>query len=264
MSVIVYAEKDWSFLNLASALAGIEYQHIVGYDDPLFESARSEMKEWLKTIDLAITCEPHIEGWRRLYPHIKGKIPILALQQGMYWDDKPAKKADWLFDKFMVWGEQMRECCLMNGLPEDRILVTGNPGFDQFFGAHPTDDGYTLILASRFESTSKKFSDCIISEKKIIIQPHPADDLRPPSLRPNTFSLIRSAHNVAFSYTGCGIAAMIMKKPCYVIPGRTRSYEKSPSYNAGRFVSDNDDFVRWSVTGPGSTGRVKKVIREYI
>lgn len=260
MRILVYAEKDWSYNNFRPVRLTDPTHHYIRWFLPRLPSF---------PFDLALTCEPNIESWRKLYPQIKGRVPILALQQGMYWTDTPAAKAEWLFDKIMVWGQQMRESCLVNGLSDGRIVVTGNPGFDSCFAATHRDDDYSLVLGSRFEGTSHGLRTIAFQkypDSEIVLRAHPAEPVQSPDPRylESTASLIQNASRVLFSYTGAGIMAMIMKKPCYVVPGRARTYEKAPAYNAGKFVSNNDDFVRWAVTGPGSTERVIQCVHSHL
>lgn len=236
--ILIYALRDWSFANIEPALKGFEY-------DRWHANMYRELN--INKYTLVITCEPHEKGWKETYNHIKGIKPILGLQQGLYWTDKPNPKAFYPCDKFMVWGQQMAECCNC----KKEIIVTGNPRFDKFWNIHTEDNGYTLVLGDGGDDKTYYTND----REKIVFQPHP--NILGYKMPVDTEELIRCASKVVFKSTGAGIIALIMKKPVEIYPSERKSYDKFKDMGY-------DNFVKWAVTDNKATERIKCVISQYM
>lgn len=250
MRLLIYAYRDWSFWNIEPVLKYFEYDRWW-----LEKGGEPNWNEY----DLILSCEPHIEGWREVYSKLAGQHKILGLQHSLYWSERVNPNASWLFDKFLMYGEQQKEVCLRYQISEDRLFITGNPRYDKFFGIKTEDHGYTLILGSSEENIGN-YSKYVDRDTRFIGHP----DTRKQIPDPNTENAIRCARRVIFRDTGAGIIAMIMGKPVLITEGRDARYFKCPMYNRGEFGIDYDDFVTWAVTGSGATGRVRGVIEREI
>ena len=251
LNILVYAYRDWSFANIAPALK--EFRYTRWWDEqgppPDFDQ-----------FDLIITCEPHIKGWHKWYKSLAGKHKILAMQQGLYWSDQINSSAVWLFDKMMVWGPMMYDVCSKYGI-QDRIVVTGNPRFDDLWGSDVTDGGYILLLGSGGEKIREYASVYKAEPHTYKFQPHP--NMLQYKMPQNTTELIRAAQKVVFRCTGAGLIAMILRKPVRILPFKhQKSYMPCSLYNSGEY-GYSDEFVDYAATGPQSTKRVVDVIRAF-
>jgi len=256
--VLVYAYRDWSFLNLAPVL-----------DSPQVEATRWWREQGpmpdVGQFDVVVTCEPHIAGWRRTWPEVMGKLPVLAMQQSLYYDREVNPNAAWPFERFMLWGRQQYDVCRNHEVREGRLIITGNPRFDGLWGLKTWDDGYTLILGSGGETIDaypdrKQWGECVF-------QGHP--NMTGNKLLGDTVELIKGAKRVVFRETGAGIIAMILNKPVWiepVRPGQERKYMPCPLYGDGVFGGPEEygDYRTWAVgTGSGATERVLEVLQHY-
>lgn len=250
MKILVYAKRDWSFMNIEPVLEGLDYRRWdVTARHLLFEE---------DYFDLVITCEPMMEEWIMIYRDIQGKVPVLAMQQSLYWNDKPNPRAAWHFDKIMTYGELSASAYHMHGLKDKRIIITGNPRYDKYFFMGAGNKGYTLCLGSGGEGMHVYEPHMVIDKDMFI--PHP--NMINHTLKFDTVTAIRFAKRVIFRSTGAGIIAMIMNKPCLILQenkSSERRFVNSKLYNTTRFGTD-PEFVKLAVGGPGATERVKKVI----
>lgn len=237
---LIYAYRDWSFENLKPALDGLDY------DRYWFERGDIDISKY----SVIVTCEPHIEGWRKFYPKVFNKLPILALQQGLYWAKEGNPNATWRFDKYMVWGEQMRECCLKSKLTDDRITITGCPRWDKWWDAPVKNDGYTLVLGDGSDRECYYKGDAVW-------RPHPAQNKY--QMQRDTEDLIRCADKVVFKSTGIGLLALIMDKKYEIYKSPRLSYEK---LRDGTYTKD--EFLKWAITGNNATERVRCEISQYL
>lgn len=239
MKILVYALRDWSFKNIEPALAGYDYIR--------WNEGMGKLPD-IGQFGLILTTEPHMKGWRYLWPTLKGKVPVLALQQGPYWTEKPNPLVLHA-DKYLVWGEAMRERCF--NIPE-KVIVTGNPRHDAFYAAETEDETYTLILGSISESRDN-FKNIIEKTANVIFKPHPAEQGHKDN--EDIVELIRCARKVVFSSTGAGLIAMMMKKPIKIL--------SSPKRQTFTMYGKRPDFVEWMCGKPGATRRVREVIESY-
>jgi hypothetical protein len=219
--------------------------------------------------DVIIACEPHADGWKKIYPEWKGKIPIIGLQQALFWVDEIHPSSTWLFDRYFVWGEQMREMATLHGCPTEKLIITGNPRFDKFFSAITEDKGFTLILGGGGEDRLGSYTP--LPEEPVMYIPHPM--YAGGKIYEHSEEMMRIAGRVMFRTTGGGIIPMIMRKPVRIMPlmrinsdcrmnGHFRFF-KSKLYGLGKFGVD-DGFVKWAVTGPGSIERTKEALQHYV
>ena len=251
LKVLVYAYRDWSFANIQPVLDQFEWIRWCDEQGP---------PPNFDDFDLIITCEPHIEGWVKWYPELRKKHKVLAMQQGLYWSDSLNPHAQWSFNKIMVWGTLMG-CVMDRYKMTDRVFVTGNPRFDEFYDMPTFDGNYALILGSGGEG-GHRYRRQMFVEKDVKFQPHP--NVCNYKMSNNTIGLIQSARKVIFKCTGTGIIAMIMKKPVKILPFiHQKSYLPCKLYNSGQYGFD-PDFVTHATMGPGSTDRVHKAIMEFV
>lgn len=126
-------------------------------------------------------------------------VPIALLQHGLYYDTPEAKTSNEfqgvlpiLSDKFIVWGESLRNYAIECGIPTEKIHVLGNPFFDELFEnkniflqneyillttQSPTDaavNDLTVELIEKYENTIKKICEVVTKlNKKLVIKLHP-------------------------------------------------------------------------------------------
>lgn len=126
-------------------------------------------------------------------------IPIVLLQHGLYYDTLKAKKSNIfqgvlpiLSDKFAVWGKILESYALECGIPQNQIILVGNPSFDELFknkhndiGSEyvllatqsPTDasvNDLTIDVIKKYESVIKKICEITTKlNKRLIIKLHP-------------------------------------------------------------------------------------------
>ncbi len=223
----------------------------------------------LSDFSFVITCEPHIEGWRKIYPLLKNKISILAMQQSLFWTDErneSAKRDSWLFDHILVWGQMQKDMCLMHDLSEDKITVTGNPRFDKYFKMKTRNDSYTLILGGRGEIV-----DNFPIFPNAIYRLHPSANGYKLPLE-DFDAQVANANEVVFRSTGCGIVAMILEKPVMILEQKRFSkiskidgymrYVPSSLYDKNSFGTDLE-YVNYAVGDFGATERVKNEIQKF-
>ena len=126
-------------------------------------------------------------------------IPIILLQQGLYYDTSKAKLANQSMtvyprdaDKFAVWGNITKQDVIKNiNLPESKIEVIGSPRYDDISIEDKFSQDYVLLAAQgpsypyvqghqikNFENYEKIISKiCKIvlkNNKKLIIKLHPS------------------------------------------------------------------------------------------
>lgn len=253
MKILVYAYRDWSFLNIEPALKGFEY--VRWWEESGWRPLFSEY-------DLIITCEPHIDGWKNTFPKVRGKVPVLAMQQNIYWTDVVNPKASWMFDRYLIYGKMHRDMCIAHGLSGSRLCITGNPRFDKYFKMKTEDKGYTLVLCGGFEN-KRTFRDFSIF-KNVIYRLHPLENDH--KLEADFDEQIRCAKNVIFRCTGIGIVPMILKKPTMILgmgnSKRDLRYKPSKLYGKNVFGTDSE-YVKYAVGDYGATERVKDEIKRF-
>ncbi len=129
----------------------------------------------------------------------KYNVPVVLLQHGIYVDTLEAKASNELHgvlpilsDKFLVWGETLRNYAVNCGIPAEKINVLGNPSFDELFKnknmclhneyillttQSPTSyavNDLTVGLIEKYEKTIKKICEVVTKlNKKLIIKLHP-------------------------------------------------------------------------------------------
>ncbi len=129
----------------------------------------------------------------------KLKIPIILLQQGLYYDTNEAKLANQSMtvypknaDKFAVWGQITQQDAIKNAsLPESQIEVTGSPRYDDISVGMKFSNDYVLLAAQgpsypyvqghqikNFENYEKiilKICKIVLeNNKKLVIKLHPS------------------------------------------------------------------------------------------
>jgi hypothetical protein len=129
----------------------------------------------------------------------KFNIPVVLFQHGLYVDTLEAKTSNEfhgvlpiLSDKFLVWGESLRNYAMKCGTPAEKITVLGNPSFDELFEnknidlhndyillttQSPTNyavNDLTVELIEKYEMTIQKICEITTKlNKKLIIKLHP-------------------------------------------------------------------------------------------
>lgn len=127
-------------------------------------------------------------------------IPVVLLQQGLYYDTEEAKTANEIMtvyprnaDKFAVWGEITKQDALKNSkLHEDQIEVVGAPRYDNDdLWDFPSKEEYVLLAAQGpaynyvqghqikkfedYENTISKICKIVLEHnKKIVVKLHPS------------------------------------------------------------------------------------------
>ena len=126
-------------------------------------------------------------------------IPVILLQQGLYYDTNEAKSANQSMtvhprdaDRFVVWGEVTKQDAIKNAnFPESRIEVIGSPRYDEISNEVVPSQDYVLLAAQgpsypyvqghqikNFEDYEKVITRiCKIvlkNNKKLIIKLHPS------------------------------------------------------------------------------------------
>ena len=127
-------------------------------------------------------------------------IPIILLQQGLYYDTKESKTANDIMtvypknaDIFAVWGDNTKFDTIENtNFPTEKIHVIGAPRYDKISKKGISDRGeYVLIAAQgpaynyvqghqinnfeRYENTISKICKIVLKQnKKLIIKLHPS------------------------------------------------------------------------------------------
>ena len=130
----------------------------------------------------------------------KNGIPVILLQQGLYYDTEEAKNANKTMtvypknaDKFVVWGEITKQDALKNAkLSPDKIEVVGAPRYDNIeMSVTRNNEEYVLLAAQgpaynyvqghqimnfeKYEKIISKICKIVLSEnKKLIIKLHPS------------------------------------------------------------------------------------------
>ena len=266
MKILVFAQYDWSFNNLKPALKGLNYTRFVQKKDKKTYSPQLDIKKY----DLVITCEPHNPFYTILYGMVKNKLPILAMQQGIYWNDKVNPHATWKFNRYLLWGKMTKECCDRYPKLKGKTIITGLPAYDGYRGIQTKDEGYTLILEDRFNR--KVLQNSIRKESgRIVKQEHPANIKHK---KGKTQELIRCASKVIFSATSAGFYAMLMHKPVriikpsQIIPGnKYLHYKFCKAFGSEKYISNNDEYLKYAITGnmrkESASDQVRKIISEY-
>jgi len=253
MKILVYAYRDWSFLNVEPALRGFEY--IRWYEELGWRPCFSDY-------DLILTCEPHIDGWMNTFPKVRGKVPILAMQQNIYWSDTVNPKASWMFDKYLVYGKMHRDMCIAHGVPGHKICITGNPRFDRYFKMQTEDKGYILVLCGGFEN-KRTFRDIGIF-KNVVYRLHPLENKH--QLEDGFDELVRCASKVVFRSTGIGIVPMILNKPVmiYSMGSSKKDLRYKPSKLYGKhFFGTDPKYIEYAVGSCGAIERVRDEIQRF-
>jgi len=184
-------------------------------------------------------------------------IPIILLQQGLYFDTSKAKLANQSMtvyprdaDKFVVWGNVTKQDVIKNiNFPESKIEVIGSPRYDDISIEGEFSQDYVLLAAQgpsypyvqghqikNFENYEKIISKiCKIvlnNNKKLIIKLHPSSwefDITKlvkkinPKIqvvtRGDIIPLIRSCSvMISVGLSTSILEAQILKKPVIVIP----------------------------------------------
>jgi hypothetical protein len=87
---------------------------------------------------------------------LKNKIPAYMLHLGLHYDTFEAKEMNSsqsvypiLSEKFLVWGDIAKEDAKIRGeIPENKIIVTGNPRFDDYHSFKNDKQEYVLLATS--------------------------------------------------------------------------------------------------------------------
>lgn len=293
MKILIHSVEDWTVGYIRHVFEG--HDPLMWYYKP---GTPLPFQLVLTDFDLIVVTEPSINNWIEFYRLKLNLPPVLAFQHGLVYYDEPNPCVGWRFDKVMVWGEMGRQSHLNLKLADDRILVTGNPGFDRFFDMETIDGGYVLIIGGNANYDKELYGPIMaeLTEKyHVVYKPHPfsrhareefkhdhlVESLFPGTtqVHTNVIELIRSAKAVIHSETTPGIAAMIMKKP--VLNVKPHHFEKfsrgyyrfakwtPPDAILGALEAEINqptlypEFIKWAVTGPNSTARMRKEIERY-
>ncbi|MCV0411910.1 hypothetical protein [Nitrosarchaeum sp.] len=86
----------------------------------------------------------------------KHHIPTYMLHLGLHYDTIEAKEMNFSqsaypvnSDKFFVWGNIVKEDAKIHGnIPDEKIIITGNPRFDDYSSLNTKNEDYVLIATS--------------------------------------------------------------------------------------------------------------------
>jgi hypothetical protein len=152
-------------------------------------------------------------------------------------------------DKFAIYGDLSKEICLNHGLDSEKLVLTGNPRYDELFKRKScNDEKYILITLSGIASTAwttfyssslvlkyeRMFKEILKAlaklDKKIIIKMHPTQDpifnalkivneILPKAIilkNANTYDLISHSEIVISSPSSVITEALILDKPLFL------------------------------------------------
>jgi hypothetical protein len=190
--------------------------------------------------DIIVPIEHTILPWRKIYKKIKPvfpDIPIIAIQHSFgglhqtYLEDR--KREGWNTDWHLVWGEQGRDRYVFAGFPKEKIIVSGNPNWDQMYKMKTQDDGFILFVGGNPQNFLKNIDLLQIHQRFPRLRfyfknhpNHPGNWEKTVSLRKgskkflyssNMIDLIRRAKVVISSTSTCGIDSMLLNKPTIIV-----------------------------------------------
>jgi len=100
----------------------------------------------------------------------KYHIPVVLIQHGLYLDTIKEKTTNEflgvipiLSDKFIVWGNSMRNYALQCGVSTEKIHVIGNPSFDELFEKKETNSSNDYVLLATQSPTNIAVNDLTIN-----------------------------------------------------------------------------------------------------
>lgn len=126
-------------------------------------------------------------------------IKIIMLQHGLSWETNETKKIRAFSgnfpiksDKFLVWGNIVKNFCLDNGIPKEKIQVSGSMLYDDFKNIPKSKNDYVLFATSSPQnnhifdytvSTNTFYEKSIIEvvesvkkfNKQLIVKLHPSE-----------------------------------------------------------------------------------------
>lgn len=184
-------------------------------------------------------------------------IPIILLQQGLYFDTSKAKLVNQSMtvyprdaDKFAVWGDVTRQDAIKNAnLPESKIEVIGSPRYDdisfvgEFFEdyvllaaqgpSYPYVQGHQIKNFENYEKIISKICKIVLeNNKKLVIKLHPSSwefDITELVKKINSEIQVVTTGDIIPLIRSCSILisvglstsileAQILKKPVITIP----------------------------------------------
>ena len=105
--------------------------------------------------DIIIPVEPSIYSWVKIHKVFRStfpEIPIVSIQNSFggnteefYKDIK--REGGWYLDWQLTWGSQQVARNIAGGLSKEKMVITGNPNWDKYFGVEIEDHGYVLFIA---------------------------------------------------------------------------------------------------------------------
>lgn len=168
---------------------GIKY---IDANNLSFEEIKKNIKESSPNlIFTATSAESSIEKEIIKIANIK-KIPTISIVD--YWGNykkRFGEKLEYLPDYILVIDEKMKKGMRIEGIPENRIFITGNPHFDRFSDNKilPEDKNLIVFYSQPFSEQSNKdfneikiFDDVIkvlekiYPKKEIIVKFHPKEE----------------------------------------------------------------------------------------
>jgi hypothetical protein len=199
-------------------------------------------KEIIKSFppDIYFPIKNSTTSWKTICRENQISSPVVTLQdsfsslKGSYAPTKKISPQNISFPWYFVWGNHHKEKLIRGGIPEERIIITGNPAWDYCFNPTGIDKKFILFLGGTdFDYIKDLLMVKVYKEfeKKFVFKNHPVhhewfETVASWLFRLNrvtieyeeeTSELIKKSEVVVTTTSTCAIESMLLDKPTIII-----------------------------------------------